>query len=155
MASQPAANPANPANPVKKSEEKKQRTEYAAISEKTDFSDEMNARRMIVDKFPLSDRLMMKLCMCCIKNQSFSRHMLSEKPLFQFNEEYKRPEQQKAGLKIKIKGTGSLQLDPNVLHPFVRVHIIDLETWKPLAKSDPKRQGVAHFESVQLLNHDS
>lgn len=103
---------------------------------------------MIADKFPLSDRLMLKMCMCCIKNESFSKQMLAEPPLFKFEEEYKKPEQQTFGVKIKIKGTGSLQLDPNVLHPFVRMHIIDLETWKPLAKKQREKPGVAHFEAV-------
>ena len=34
------------------------------------------------------------------------------------------------------------------------MHIIDLETWKPLAKSSPDRPGTTHFESVQMLKSD-
>ena len=76
---------------------------------------------------------------------------MDKAPLFKFEEEFKAEHHKQFGLKLKIKGTGSLQLDPNVLHPFVRMHIIDLHTWKPLAKQQKNQPGVTNRESVQLL----
>lgn len=40
-------------------------------------------------------------------------------------------------MNIKIDKTGSLLLDPDMIHPFVRIHIVDMDTYKYLAKSDP------------------
>lgn len=45
-------------------------------------------------------------------------------------------------IKIKILGSGSLNLDENVLHPFVRMHIVNMKTAKYLAKSDEAAPGV-------------
>ena len=75
--------------------------------------------------------------------------MLAEEngSLFTFEEEFKQ-EYKDLALKLNIKETGSLLLDPNVLHPFVRMHIIDLKTWKPLAKQSREQPGVANLESV-------
>ena len=55
-------------------------------------------------------------------------------------------------LKMKILQTGSLILDPNMIHPFVRVHIIDMKTYKYLAKSNPIQPGIANKESAQYLD---
>ena len=52
---------------------------------------------------------------------------------------------------MTVKETGSLVLDPNVLHPFVRIHIIDMNTGKYLAKSDRTMPGVTNKESVQMI----
>ena len=55
-------------------------------------------------------------------------------------------------MKIGVKETGYLQLDPCVVHPFVRVHIIDMNTGKYLAKQDPSKPGVANHESNGLID---
>jgi jouberin len=55
-------------------------------------------------------------------------------------------------IKIKICETGSLILDPNMVHPFVKIHIIDMNTCKYLAKSKPLVGGVANKESAALLD---
>ena len=57
-------------------------------------------------------------------------------------------------MKITVKETGYLQLDPAVIHPFVRVHIIDMKTGKYLAKSDPEQPGVTNKESITLFNSE-
>lgn len=54
--------------------------------------------------------------------------------------------------------TGILAMDPNVLHPFVRIHIIDLKTKKYLKKKEFKADkdhydrtcynGTSQFENV-------
>ena len=59
-----------------------------------------------------------------------------------------------AALKIGIKGTGILEMNEGsefVLHPFVRIHIIDRTTSKYLKKSDPNRPGVANKESCNFM----
>lgn len=55
-------------------------------------------------------------------------------------------------LKIKILETGSLILDPNMIHPFVRIHIVDMNTNKYLAKSKPFVPGIANKESAANLD---
>lgn len=56
-----------------------------------------------------------------------------------------------AALKLTIKGTGILDMDEYVLHPFVRIHIIDRDTSKYLQKSNKNRPGVANRESANML----
>ena len=43
-------------------------------------------------------------------------------------------------------------LDPNVTHPFVKVHIVDLRTCKYLAKSNSQRPGSYNLESAGLID---
>lgn len=52
---------------------------------------------------------------------------------------------------MSVHGTGILEMDQYVLHPFVRIHVIDLSTNKYLAKSDPTSPGVAFNETVSYL----
>ena len=68
-----------------------------------------------------------------------------------FHEEHKDPRIGELGLKLNIKESGSLALDPNVTHPFVKVHVIDLETCMPLAKSGV-RNCTSFNESSQIYN---
>jgi hypothetical protein len=44
-------------------------------------------------------------------------------------------------------------LDPNVTHPFVKVHIVDLKTCKYMAK-DPQQPGVCNKEAVSMLDNN-
>lgn len=55
-------------------------------------------------------------------------------------------------VKLKICETGSLVLDHFMIHPFVRVHIIDMDTYKYLAKSDALKPGVANKESSAFID---
>lgn len=83
---------------------------------------------------------------------------IREKPaLFSFEDMYSDPENQQHGVKLEIKGTGIMEMDEYVLHPFVRIHIIDMNTKKYLAKSDPIQPGIANKESVsfQKISDDS
>lgn len=54
-------------------------------------------------------------------------------------------------IKLKIKGTGSLDLDENVLHPFVKVHVVDMSTMKYLAKEE-RIPGMQSRESTSLID---
>lgn len=55
-------------------------------------------------------------------------------------------------MRLKVVGTGSLELDHFMVHPFVKVHIVDLDTYKYLAKSKPNLPGVANKESASFLD---
>lgn len=55
-------------------------------------------------------------------------------------------------MKLKVKETGSLLLDPNVTHPFVRVHIIDMNTCKYMAKSSANLPGSYNREACSVMD---
>ena len=58
----------------------------------------------------------------------------------------------KEGVKLKILETGSLVLDHNMVHPFVRIHVVNLDTCKYLAKEDRSKPSVANIESADFLD---
>ena len=106
-------------------------------------------------KFPQSDKLKAGCCRCLYGTQSKIEEISSEAlgPLFSFDEYFQEGKDEAAGraLKLTIKGTGILEMDENILHPFVRVHIVDLETKKYLAKSEWEDPGVANRESCSFF----
>lgn len=55
---------------------------------------------------------------------------------------------------LKIHDTNGLELDPNIIHPFVKIHFIDLETHQYLKKPDA-RNALSYFESMVQLNSSS
>ena len=55
-------------------------------------------------------------------------------------------------MKLKIHGTGGLTLDSNMIHPFVRIHVIDMDTYKYLAKTKPYEPGVTNKESATFID---
>lgn len=106
----------------------------------------------IRSKFPLGDRLSLALCKCSYKLSPIQQMELIP-PLFVFEEQFKDPKYRKMALNIKIAKTGSLILDPNMIHPFVRMHIVDMKTCKYLAKSVPSNSGIANKESASFLDN--
>ena len=88
-------------------------------------------------------------CCCCKPNGDFIANLQSKKELVKFEEEFKdQPHLQDMALKLRIKETGSLLLDPNVTHPFVRVHVIDMSTCMYMAKHDQYKPGCYNRESA-------
>mmetsp|Transcript_39561 Transcript_39561/g.38073 ORF Transcript_39561/g.38073 Transcript_39561/m.38073 type:complete len:121 (-) Transcript_39561:180-542(-) len=85
-------------------------------------------------KFPLSDRFSLCLCGCGL-SQTPIQMISAQKPLYSFEDHYKEARHSYQALKIKVAETGSLMLDPNMIHPFVRIHFVDLTTNKYLRKS--------------------
>lgn len=73
-------------------------------------------------------------------------------PLFKFDEQFKDNKLHKMALKVKVCETGSLVLDHHMIHPFVRMHIVDMETFKYLHKSDFSKPGVANLESCSYFD---
>ena len=107
----------------------------------------------IRSKYPLGDRMALALS-CCCKSLAPVDVLRANPATFQFTDEFKLPFQQDLGLKIGVKETGYLQLDPCVVHPFVRVHIVDLKTGKYLAKREPLKPGVTNKEHVSLIDSE-
>ena len=60
--------------------------------------------------------------------------------------------------RLVVLGTGILGMDPDVIHPFVRIHVLDLTTGKYLAKSDENQngvdKGVAFHESFGAFKYE-
>ena len=57
-------------------------------------------------------------------------------------------------MKICVNETGYLQLDPDIVHPFCRVHIMDMRTGKYLAKRENGMPGVANKESIGIIDSE-
>lgn len=72
--------------------------------------------------------------------------MKKEKPKYLFDSE----EDKKKRIKIGIERSGPLLMDLYVLHPFVRVHVVDLNTCKYLAKVDKDEPGVYNKETAAV-----
>ena len=69
--------------------------------------------------------------------------------LFKFKDMY--PDCGTHGLKLGVRQSGILEINEHVLHPFVRIHIVDLKTNKWLAKKDKAEPGVANKESCSFF----
>lgn len=69
--------------------------------------------------------------------------MKQDAPRYPFNSDADR----KKRINISIDRSGPLVLDQYVLHPFVKIHIVDLNTLKYLAKTDPRKPGVYNNET--------
>jgi hypothetical protein len=91
---------------------------------------------LIRKKFPLGDRISLALCGCG-KSLNPVQIMRNQSPLFTFEQQFKDEKYNKMAMKVKVNETGSLILDPHMVHPFVRIHIVDMDTYKYLAKSKP------------------
>ena len=103
----------------------------------------------IRSKFPLSDKI--KLGMNFLKPKTGGIEQIKNNmPLFNFKDMYPEVDKNMA-LKLNVLGTGILNMDQHVLHPFVRIHIVDLNTNKYLAKSDIHDPGVTNLESVSFF----
>ena len=85
--------------------------------------------------------------------------MLNKKSFITFEEEFnaKNERYNELGIKLKIKGTGSLLLDPNVTNPFVKIHVIDMSTCQPLKKESSFNRRVTSFNEscVKLLKQNN
>lgn len=139
MSNQPPSAPAAPKAPTA---EYKPTTEIQPPDMRSD---------RIKKKFPWYDRLSLALN-CCRAKEDPSVLLNKQEALFKFEEEFKEPRHQELGLRLDIKETGSLLLDPHVLHPFVKVHMMDMTTSKYLAKKDATKPGAYNRESISLLN---
>lgn len=111
---------------------------------------DMNDAR-IRQKFPKMDRFQLAMCACYNQETPIDR-IRKMPPLFKFEEQFKDEKFRKMAIRLKICETGSLVLDHFMIHPFVRVHIVDMRTHKYLAKSDSAKPGVNNKESAGFID---
>ena len=89
---------------------------------------------------------------CCKRSTPYADYVKGIPPYQEdFFEEFKDDFYKNLALRLKIKETGSLLIDPNMMHPFVRIHIVDMNTGKYLAKQDRSLPGIYNKESVQYV----
>ena len=101
----------------------------------------------IKNRFSLPQRLLSSLWWCWSGNRTIQM-MKQDLPEHPFDDEgFERKK-----IEIKILKSGSLILNQYILHPFVRVHIVDLETYKYLAKTDSLKAGVFNNETAAYYN---
>jgi len=106
-----------------------------------------------ISKFPISDRISMSLFNCFREQISPRSQLKKQLPLFKFEEQYNNIDRLgRNALRLKIHETGSLVLDHHMVHPFVRVHIMNLDTSKYLAKEDRSKPGVNNIESACFMD---
>ena len=83
------------------------------------------------------DKVRAVMCDGCCGGNSFVKKMKEKKPFQEFEKVFTKPYQDRFALKIKVNETGSLLLNEQMSHPFVRVHIVDVETGMYLKKTMP------------------
>jgi len=91
------------------------------------------------------------LCCCYSSKYSSTSDMIKQnKPSDKF------PIQRYEGkiMKLVVNCTGVLELDENVIHPFIRIHFIDVATGKYLAKTRPDRPSISNKENVTVIEKD-
>lgn len=96
---------------------------------------------------------------CCRKPCATVESIRASAPFFSsINEYFPRNDEgrpmydaKELALRLEVSGTGILEMDQNVLHPFVRVHIVDLNTNKYLQKSNREMPGIANKESCNFF----
>ena len=105
----------------------------------------------------MADRLSQALN-CCRSKKTGVEEIAERDPMLTFKEMYRslaHLPMDKICPKLKVCGTGILAMDPHVLHPFVRIHIIDLDKKKYLQKkpgsSASCKNGVAQFETFNAF----
>ncbi len=92
----------------------------------------------------------MSMTQCFGAKQSPRSQIRNQKPLFRFEDHHANKAND--ALKLKIHETGSLVLDHHMIHPFVRVHIINLDTCKYIAKEYSNKPSVANIESADTMD---
>ena len=116
----------------------------------------------ITSKFSIGDKIrkaFLPCTRCCKKPWATADKIAQSEPFFDSINDYfpknedGRPlyDAKELALRLEVNGTGILEMDQNVLHPFVRVHIVDLKTSKYLQKSNKDTPGVANKESCNFF----
>jgi hypothetical protein len=58
-------------------------------------------------------------------------------------------------MQLSINCTGLLELDANMLHPFIRIHVMDITTGKYLAKRNPEAPAISSKEAATKIRYES
>ena len=89
--------------------------------------------------FPLKERISMNMCSC------FSRRRAGGPNDFPLAVNQFKAENEGKTLKLKIEESSSLEPNPNIIHPFVRVHFIDEKTGQLIQKNPDVSGGAVNF----------
>lgn len=91
----------------------------------------------IWSSFPLGERtyISMKNLARCKPKSTYVDYIDTEKPITMQSEIDKLRNQ---AVRINILETSQLELDRYVIHPFVKLHVVDIHTGRYLSKSDQK-----------------
>ena len=124
-------------------------TTYAGIKEDSKYNMQDPS---ISQWFPLEDRMWYAIkgfcCSCFVdRPASMAEVMKAKVPVHKFPKE-------KHGdkiMKLAIHCTGLLELDDKVIHPFVKVHIVNMTTGKYLAKTNPSAPAITNKETFTVL----
>jgi len=103
-------------------------------------------------RFPKLDRLSLFLCGCAYRSNPVIQTMKEKASLFEFKDVFKEDSFKDRAMELRVLGTGSLVLDSKMIHPFVKIHIVDLNTCKYLAKQNPRAPGVYNKESATFID---
>lgn len=120
----------------------------------------------IKSKFTFYDKFkecLLRFTSCCKRRWATAERIRAQDGFFDsinqylnFPKEEDRPQYnaKELALRLEVSGTGILEMDQNVLHPFVRVHIVDLNSNKYLALSNKDMPGIANKESCNFFRMD-
>lgn len=107
----------------------------------------------ISSRFPFWAKSNLNACACCYKNEAIIQTTSQAPPLFTFKEVFKEKQYDRKCLEVEIMKTGQLKMDANMVHPFIKMHIIDLNTQKYLGKQIATTAGIANKESAGIVTN--
>lgn len=97
-------------------------------------------------RFSWFQRFLSSWCWCCGgRSIQLMKQDLPEHPFNSEEDKYKE-------IQIQIQKSGPLELNQYILHPFVKIHIVDLDTYMYLAKSTPTLSTVYNKETSGYYN---
>ena len=109
----------------------------------------------IKDCFPWNDKLWysLKSTFCSFCSQTFNStsemlHVVGKTSLT-----FSKEKHEDKVMQLAVNCTGLLELDDKTIHPFVRVHVIDMVTGKYLSKKNADAPAVSNREAASVINY--
>eukprot|EP00826_Nyctotherus_ovalis_P049041 TRINITY_DN5858_c0_g1_i5.p1 TRINITY_DN5858_c0_g1~~TRINITY_DN5858_c0_g1_i5.p1 ORF type:complete len:607 (+),score=157.79 TRINITY_DN5858_c0_g1_i5:114-1934(+) len=95
---------------------------------------------------------MRALCCCCYSTKYSSKSdMIKQKKAAT---KFPRARYEGKIMKLAVNCTGLLELDENVIHPFIKIHFIDVATSKYLAKTRPDDSAISNKENTTVIQQN-
>lgn len=107
-------------------------------------------KTMIKKRFNCCTTCLSGFCCCCSKNTA--QQLWKEEPLFTYEDCFGNKDFKDQWVSIKIKWTGPLIMNPYVLHPFVKIHVCDMNTMNYVAKENRYLKGTYRTEHACYFN---
>ena len=111
---------------------------------------------IIWSSFPLSERVLVKMknSMICQKRLTFVDELLKVDPKYKANPPVNMQLLTEKIAEFQIIESSHLEMDPNVIHPFVKIHIVDIKTGAYLKKS-MLNPAVSLYEKLTKISQKS